>query len=159
MFAPAGEGLMEDFDFSSRTLSSLSVSIYVLGFAVGPLIWAPLSEVYGRLSIYVISTVIFVAFILASAFSTSLATFMVFRLLSGCGGAASLALSGGTLADVIPRQERGKWMAVIAIGPIMGPTIGPILGGFMGQYIGWRWIFRLMAIMVSQRILKIWCNV
>lgn len=142
---------MQDFNFSSRTLSSLSVSIYVLGFALGPLIWAPLSEVYGRLPIYIISTVVFVAFNLGSAFANGLAVFMVSRLLSGCGGAASLALSGGTLADLIPRQKRGKWMGIIALGPITGPTIGPVIGGFMGQYLGWRWVFRLMAILVSDR--------
>ncbi|KAH7109498.1 putative MFS multidrug transporter [Dactylonectria estremocensis] len=147
MFAPAASQLMEDFDFSSTLLSSLAVSIYVAGFAIGPLIWAPLSEVYGRLTIYAISSVLFVAFIVGSAFATDLGMFLAFRLLSGCGGAASLACSGGTLADVIPRRERGKWMALLAIGPIMGPTIGPIIGGFVGQYIGWRWIFRLMAIM------------
>ncbi|SPJ74080.1 related to multidrug resistant protein [Fusarium torulosum] len=152
MFAPAGKLLMHNFDFSSRTLSSLSVSIYVLGFAISPLIWAPLSEVYGRFPIYIISTIIFVGFVLGCAFSTSLAMFMVFRLLSGCGGAASLALSGGTLADLVPRQQRGKWMALIAIGPIMGPTIGPVVGGFVGQNIGWRWIFRLMAICIGALI-------
>ncbi|KAH7142307.1 putative MFS multidrug transporter [Fusarium sp. MPI-SDFR-AT-0072] len=149
MFAPAGKLLMHNFDFSSQTLSSLSVSIYVLGFAIGPLIWAPLSEVYGRFPIYIISSIIFVGFVLGCAFSTSLAMFMVFRLLSGCGGAASLALSGGTLADLVPRQQRGKWMALIAIGPIMGPTIGPVVGGFVGQNIGWRWVFRLMAICIG----------
>ncbi|KAL5592798.1 hypothetical protein FOBRF1_013106 [Fusarium oxysporum] len=159
MFAPAGELLMNDFDFFSRTLSSLSVSIYVLGFAVGPLIWAPLSEVYGRFPIYIISTIIFVGFVLGCAFSTSLAMFMVFRLLCGCGGAASLALSGGTLADLVPRQQRGKWMALIAIGPIMGPTIGPVVGGFVGQNIGWRWVFRLMAICVSRAVLVSFWNV
>ncbi|KAH7112967.1 fluconazole resistance protein [Dactylonectria estremocensis] len=147
MFAPTASQLMEEFDFSSTLLSSLAVSIYVAGFAIGPLIWAPLSEAYGRLTIYAISSVLFVAFIVGSAFATELGMFLAFRLLSGCGGAASLACSGGTLADVIPKRERGKWMALLAIGPIMGPTIGPIIGGFVSQYIGWRWIFRLMAIM------------
>ena len=152
MFAPASELVMEEFNFSSRALASLSVSIYVLGFAFGPLIWAPLSEVYGRLPVYISSTVIFLAFVLGSAFSTNLGMFMAFRFLSGCGGAAPLTCSGGTLANLIPQNQRGRWMALISIGPLMGPTVGPILGGFVGQYIGWRWVFRLLAIMASHEI-------
>lgn len=149
MFAPGAAKLMKDFDSTSHTVTSLSVSIYVLGYALGPLLFAPLSEVFGRLPIYIVTNVVFLAFVLACGFATNLSMFIVFRFINGAVGSASQALSGGTLADLVPREERGKWMGLIVLGPIMGPTIGPIAGGFVSQYIGWRWVFYILAITVS----------
>ncbi|TVY65820.1 MFS transporter prlG [Fusarium oxysporum f. sp. cubense] len=146
MFAPGAAKLMKDFDSTSHTVTSLSVSIYVLGYALGPLLFAPLSEVFGRLPIYIVTNVMFLAFVLACGFATNLSMFIVFRFINGAVGSASQALSGGTLADLVPREERGKWMGLIVLGPIMGPTIGPIAGGFVSQYIGWRWVFYTLAI-------------
>lgn len=149
MYAPGVSLVMEEFHFTSESIASLTVSLFVLGFAVGPLIWAPLSELYGRLPIYGASTVLYLGFILGSAFATNLGEFMAFRFISGSAGAAGLAMSGGTLADVIPMNQRGKWMALFVMGPLLGPTIGPIMGGFIAERVGWRWVFRVIAIAVS----------
>ncbi|KAJ9145091.1 Major facilitator superfamily [Pleurostoma richardsiae] len=146
MFAPGAAQVMAQFSVSSATVGSLTVSIYILGFAVGPLVWGPLSELYGRLPVYAVSGLMFAAFIVGTAFANSLGAFLVLRLLSGSSGAAALACSGGTLADVIPPQQRGKWMALFVLGPILGPTIGPIMGGFISEDVGWRWVFRVLAI-------------
>lgn len=145
---------MEDFHFTSHVVASLTISLFVLGFAFGPLIWAPLSELYGRLPIYGISTIMFLAFILSSAFATNVGEFMAFRFISGCCGAAGLAMSGGTLADVIPVSQRGKWMALIVMGPLVGPTVGPIMGGFIAERAGWRWVFRVLAIAVGSQSMQ-----
>ena len=149
MFVPGSRQLMVDFEFSDETVATLPVSIFILGLALGPLIFAPLSELYGRLPVYALTSALFIVFLLGCAFAPNLATFIVFRFLSGCAGAASQALSGGTLADVIPREQRGKWMAWIVLGPMLGPSIGPIAGGFVAQYLGWRWVFRILAIAVG----------
>lgn len=113
------------------------------------MVFAPLSELYGRLPIYALTSGLFLAFILGSGFTTNIGMFIAFRFLSGCAGAASQAMSGGTLADVIPREQRGKWMGLIVLGPLMGPSIGPVAGGFISQNIGWRWAFRALAVAVS----------
>ncbi|KXJ91756.1 major facilitator superfamily domain-containing protein [Microdochium bolleyi] len=66
-------------------MASLVVSIYVVGFALGPLVFAPLSEVYGRLYIYHhISNILFLIFTVSCALSTQTAMFVTFRLLAGC---------------------------------------------------------------------------
>ncbi|KAI9162807.1 MFS transporter prlG [Paramyrothecium foliicola] len=146
MFVPGAQQLMDDFGIADATVTTMAVSVYVLGLALGPLVFAPLSELYGRLPIYALTSGIFLAFIVGCALATSLAQFIAFRFISGSAAAASLALSGGTLADVIPREKRGKWMAMIILGPMLGPTLGPIAGGFVAQYLGWRWVFRILAI-------------
>ena len=116
------------------------------GFAAGPLLWAPMSEMYGRAAIFNLTNVLFVAFTLGCGFSNSMTTLIILRFLAGFNGSASLALGGGVIADMIAPEQRGKTTAIWAIGPLMGPVIGPICGGFISQRIGWRWIFYVLAI-------------
>lgn len=151
MFAPGAAQLAEEFGVTSTIILSMTVSIYVLGFAIGPLILAPLSEMHGRLPVYTASGIVYIAFIFGSAFATSIESFIVFRFLSGSAGSAPMTLAGGTLADVIAPQERAKWMALFVLGPMLGPIIGPIAGGFIIQSVGWRWVFRVLLITVSLR--------
>lgn len=119
---------------------------------------APLSELYGRLIIYYSTTFVFLAFTLACGASTNLGMFLAFRFIAGSAGSAPMALGGGTLADVIPLEERGKWMGILVLGPLLGPVIGPIAGGFVAQDIGWRWAFWIIAIAVSSPWLEQACG-
>jgi multidrug resistance protein len=149
MFAPGVARLMQDFNSTNANLGAFTVSVYVLGFAVAPLVIAPLSETYGRLGLYLGTCFIFIIFTMACALSKNMAMFIVFRLLAGCAGSAPLALGGGTISDLIRQEERGGAMAMYQIGPLLGPVIGPILGGFITEYVGWRWVFWVLTIAVS----------
>ncbi|KAI0150979.1 putative MFS transporter [Pestalotiopsis sp. NC0098] len=144
MFAPGASELMAEFHSTSETLGSLTVSIYVVGYVVGSSVLAPLSEMYGRLPIYSASVGLYAAFTIGCAFATNLGMFIAFRLLAGCAASSTLVLCGGTLADVIPKKDQGRWMSLFVLGPLAGPVIGPIAGGFIVQAIGWRWIFRII---------------
>lgn len=146
MFAPGVPELMAEFNSTSEILSGFVVSVYVLGFAVGPLIIAPLSEMYGRLPLYHTCNVLFIIFNVACARSTSLGMLIAFRFLAGCVGASPLTLGGGTIADLIPREQRGTAMAIWVAGPCIGPVVGPLSGGFLSQAAGWRWTFYVVSI-------------
>ena len=149
MFAPGVGQVMNEFDNSNELLAALVVSIYVLGLGAGPLVIAPLSEVYGRLICYTICSILFVVFTIACAVSTNLSMLIAFRLLAGCAGSSPLAIGGGTIADLFKAEERGVAIALYSLGPVLGPAIGPVAGGFLSQAKGWRWIFWLLAIVVS----------
>jgi hypothetical protein len=82
MFAPGIPKVMQDFHNSNDELASFVVSIFVLGFAIGPIILAPLSEIYGRQIIYFIMNVLFVIFTLACAVSSNLGMLIGFRFLA-----------------------------------------------------------------------------
>ena len=140
---------MQDFHNSNDELASFVVSIFVLGFAVGPIILAPLSEIYGRQIIYFITNVLFVNFTLACAVSSNLGMLIGFRFLAGAAGSAPLANGGGTISDLIEQERRGAAMAVFAIGPLLGPVVGPVAGGYLAQAEGWRWVFWVIVIAVS----------
>lgn len=137
---------MTDFGSDSLTLASFVVSVYVLGFAAGPLLLAPLSEIYGRVPIYHIGNVGFVAFNVGCALAPSLNALIVFRFFSGTFGSAPLTNGGGTIADMVEQSKRGAAMAAFTVGPLLGPIIGPVAGGFLADAEGWRWTFWLLAI-------------
>jgi hypothetical protein len=90
MFAPGVPQLMKEFKSDNAELAGFVISVYVLGFAIGPMVLAPLSEIYGRLVIYHTCNVGFVAFTVACALATDLNMLIGFRLVAGCFGAAAL---------------------------------------------------------------------
>ncbi|KAL8904906.1 MAG: hypothetical protein Q9207_002972 [Kuettlingeria erythrocarpa] len=149
MFAPAIPQVSSEFKNTSSALSSFAVSVYILGFGIGPLILSPSSELWGRNVVFNVTNVLFIAFTAACALSTSLPMLTAFRFLAGCAGSAALTIGGGTIADVMPPEKRGKAMAIFVMGPVLGPSLGPVAGGFLAQAAGWRWIFWLLAILAG----------
>ncbi len=141
MFAPGIPQLMAEFKSNNIELAAFVVSVYVLGFATGPLVLAPLSEMYGRVPIYHATNILFIVFTVACAVSSNLNMLIGFRFLEGCMGSAVLTNGGGTIADLIRQEHRGAAMSVFVVGPLLGPVIGPVAGGFLAQAKGWRWVF------------------
>ncbi|KAG0651643.1 Major facilitator superfamily multidrug transporter mdrA [Hyphodiscus hymeniophilus] len=133
------------FDISIE-VATLGVSLFVLGFALGPLIWAPLSEMYGRQVVFAISYGGFTAFNAAAPASKNIQTLLVLRFFAGSFGSSPLTNAGGQIADIFNASERGLAMGLFALAPFLGPTIGPIAGGFLGQSKGWKWVEGLMTI-------------
>jgi MFS family permease len=118
---------------------------FVLGFVLGPFIWAPMSEIYGRRSLFIYTYIAFTLFNGLVCASQNLATVIVFRFLAGTFGASAMTNAGGVVADVFEAKQRGLGMAVFASAPFMGPAIGPIIGGFLGEHRGWRWVAGLLT--------------
>jgi multidrug resistance protein len=137
-----------DIDFSNTSiiLGSLPVSIYLLGYAAGPLVLAGLSEIYGRHIILVFSNIFFCVWQIGCALAPSLDGLIVFRLLAGIGGSACLVLGGGIIADLFPVERRGFALSIWTLGPLVGPSLGPLAGAFIAQSIGWRWAFWIVLI-------------
>ncbi|KAI1823278.1 cycloheximide resistance protein [Xylaria intraflava] len=146
IFAPGVPLVLEEFHSDSPLIATFVVSVYLLGFAVGPILLAPLSEIYGRIPIYHVSNLGFVAFSIACALAPSLNSLIAFRFLAGLFGVAPVTNGSGTIADMVPQKHRGVVLSVYTIGPLLGPIIGPIGGGFLSNAKGWRWNFWLLAI-------------
>ncbi|RDW92645.1 hypothetical protein BP5796_02039 [Coleophoma crateriformis] len=127
-------------------VATLGVSLFVLGFAVGPLMWAPLSELYGRQLITLISFGAFTVFNAGAAGAQNIQTLLVLRFLAGSFGSSPFTNAGGQVADMFTASERGLAMGFFALAPFLGPCLGPIAGGFLGEAEGWRWVIGLMAI-------------
>ncbi|OCK82622.1 MFS general substrate transporter [Lepidopterella palustris CBS 459.81] len=137
--------LMFEFN-SSQEVATLGLSLFVLGFALGPLLWAPLSELYGRQVVFIATFTAFVAFNAGCAGSQNMATVLICRFFAGSFGSSPLTNAGGVVADLFNAKERGLAMGMFSLAPFMGPVLGPIVGGFLGMSEGWRWVEGLMAI-------------
>lgn len=100
MFAPGVPQVMKEFNNNNDLLADFVVSVYVLGFAFGPMFLAPMSELYGRLWIYHASNVGFIVFSVLCAKSSSVGMLTACRFFQGVFGAAPV--SNGELLDLAP---------------------------------------------------------
>ncbi|KAH0195405.1 hypothetical protein KCU99_g10092, partial [Aureobasidium melanogenum] len=116
---------------TSRTITTLGLSMFVVGLGLGPMILAPLSEFYGRRPVYVISTLMFVIWIVPCAVANNIATLVVAHFLDGFAGAAFLSVAGGTVGDMFTGAELQKPMMVYTAAPFLGPEIGPLIADFI----------------------------
>ncbi|KAJ5907677.1 hypothetical protein N7495_000359, partial [Penicillium taxi] len=112
---------------------------------IGPLIWAPLSEIYGRRHIFTISFAFLTSFNAGAAGAQNIQTLIILRFLAGCFGPSPFGNAGGTIADMFPASQRGIAMSLFAAAQFLGPTIGPVIGGFLTSGAGWRWVEGLLA--------------
>lgn len=136
--------MMEEFEVVEEIVI-LGVSLFVLGFAIGPLIWAPLSEIFGRRHIFTISFMFLTAFNAGTAGATNIQTLVILRFLAGCFGSSPFGNAGGTIADMFPAAQRGIAISLFAAAPFLGPTLGPVIGGFLATGAGWRWVEGFLA--------------
>lgn len=139
IIAPAISYIASEFAIPDITKSAMPVSIFLLGYAVGPLFLSPLSEIYGRRIVMISSTLAFCVFLVGCALSPSIELLIFFRFMCGVGGSASQTIGGAVIADLFPVAERGNAMSVWILGPILGPSLAPLIGGFVAETIGWRW--------------------
>ncbi|KAJ6588928.1 major facilitator superfamily domain-containing protein, partial [Mycena capillaripes] len=147
MMAPGLPGIAEKYSIESVTILSMSLSIFLLTFALGPLILAPLSEMYGRTWILHIGNLFTVAFNIGCAFAPNTGSLLGFRLLTGLASSAPVACGGGSIrmCDLFSERDRASAMAIYTLGPLIGPVIGPIGGGFIAQTVGVKYIFITIA--------------
>jgi len=129
-------------------VSLLGVSFYVLGFAFGPLVWAPFSELQGRRLPIIIGIFGSSIFHIAVAVSKDTQTLLISRFWSGAFASCPIAIVGAVFADIFKPTTRGAAVAVFSMMVFSGPLIGPIAGGFIVKsYLGWRWTEYITAIM------------
>lgn len=105
-----------------------------------------MSEIYGRAICYNVANVFFVIFSIGTALSKNMGMLIAFRFLMGFAGSTPITNGSGTIADMFPPEQRGRAMAVWAMGPMLGPCIGPVAGGYLVQGLSWRWVFWIISI-------------
>src|SRR5215469_5952476 len=118
-----------------------------------------LGDMYGRVRMYEAGFVVFVLGSLLCALAWDEVSIIVFRIVQGVGGALIMANSGAVIADLYPRERRGRAYGLTALGWTVGAVVGVVLGGLIVTYVSWRWIFWInvppgaVAIAVALRVL------
>ncbi|KAL9112788.1 MAG: hypothetical protein Q9227_003091 [Pyrenula ochraceoflavens] len=128
-------------------LAMLGVGVFLIGFILGPLVWAPTSEMYGRQHVLLLATAIQVVANIALCFSQNLPTVFVLRFFSGAFGAAPLTGAAAVIADTFPPRQRGLAVTVYALVPLLAPVLGPMIGEYVVGISNWRWLMALMALL------------
>ncbi|KAM0424334.1 hypothetical protein ACHAPT_010480 [Fusarium lateritium] len=136
--------IIQEFKISQE-VATLGVSLFVLGFAIGPLLWAPLSEMFGRQVLFIGTYAALTAFNAACAGAQNSWSLLILRFFAGAFGSSPLTNAGGAIADMFPASQRGLAMAIFAAAPFLGPVLGPVIGGFIGMNAGWRWVMGFLA--------------
>ncbi|KAK4542778.1 hypothetical protein LTR36_006154 [Oleoguttula mirabilis] len=154
IMAPALTTIAAEFHMNS-TEANMSLSVYLLATAFGPLLIGPLSEMYGRAPVLHASNVWFVVWNLVCGFSNSKGMLIASRLLAGFGASAIYALGGGVLGDLWRPEQRGWSLSVYSLIPLLAPAVGPIIGGYLTEGASWRWVY--WATSIIQGVLVIFC--
>ncbi|KAL8378553.1 hypothetical protein RB599_008390 [Gaeumannomyces hyphopodioides] len=141
--------LMAEFGVHSTTIATLGVTSYLMGLAVGSIVMAPLSELYGRRPLYICCMSVFTLLVIPTGVATSLWGIIVVRFFGAFFGAVMISLATGTIVDISNEEYRALCMSLFSIAPFNGPITGPVIGGFVSQFLGWRWNHWLALILAG----------
>ncbi|UKZ77547.1 hypothetical protein TrVFT333_005270 [Trichoderma virens FT-333] len=149
VFSTATAETAKEFHVSNEVMV-LGSSLFVLGFALGPVVWGPLSELYGRKRPMFTGLFVFAIFNIPVAVAHNVETILICRFLGGVFGCSPMAIVGGALADFWNPTERGVAVCSFAGATFIGPLAGPIAGSFIvASSLGWRWTVWLTLIMIG----------
>ncbi|SPO02963.1 related to multidrug resistance protein [Cephalotrichum gorgonifer] len=126
----------------------LPITIWELGEAVGPLLIAPLSELYGRYPLMNAANLLFITGAALSALSPSMPVFIASRALTGMA-VASNVLGPAIVGDIFVPEQRGKATSLIGFAPLFGGTISPAISGIITEAFGWRTIMWVCVVLAS----------
>lgn len=137
-YTAAIPGMIAEWSLSEND-GILGVTTYLLGMATGSVVLAPLSEMYGRRIVYLITMSLFVILVVPCAVARNIATILAIRFMGAFCAAAMISNAPGTVNDIVDDDHRALAFSVWSVGPMNGPVIGPVVGGFVYEYLGWRW--------------------
>jgi multidrug resistance protein len=148
--SPTFDVLTGEFGIS-REVAVLAVALYILGFAFGPMIWGPISEVYGRKWSMLPAVTILALFSIGSATSRNAQSFFITRFFGGLFASAPVSNVSAALGDIYEAKKRGVAMSFYSIMVVGGPCLGPLIGSAVttNSHLGWRWTEYLEAIFAA----------
>ncbi len=149
VFSPGIDQVAAQFHVGTE-VATLGITLLLLGFGLGPLLWAPLSEVYGRKAAVLTPYFIAACFSFGTATAKDIQTIMITRFFAGFFGSAPVTNTGGVLGDLYTPGQRGIAMAGYALAVVGGPVVGPIVGSavVVQPFLRWRWTEYLTGILM-----------
>lgn len=143
VFVPALPGAAKDFAASIPAME-MTISVYILGMALGQLIYGPMSDHFGRRPVLMGALSLYVLAGVACYLAPNLDLLIAARFVQALGGCAGLVLGRAILRDTTEPAQIASRLAVLTMIMVVGPSLAPLVGGVVVQYLGWRAIFVLL---------------
>ncbi|KAH7149566.1 major facilitator superfamily domain-containing protein [Dactylonectria estremocensis] len=141
---------------TTGSVINVSNAAYMVVMAISPVVWGPMSQVFGRRPVALVSAIMFFVLSLATALAPNLASFIFFRAASAFGGATPILIGPACVGDIYRPTERGTAMGWFLTGTLVGPAFGPFLGGIIVTFTSWRAIFWLQTALAGVGVLGLY---
>jgi DHA1 family bicyclomycin/chloramphenicol resistance-like MFS transporter len=134
----------------------MTVSLYILGLALGQLFYGPISDRFGRRATLMVGMTLYTLAGLAAALAPYAQALIAARLLQALGGCAGLVLARAIVRDVAAATEAARRLALMNLMVTLGPAMAPLLGSALVLHLGWRSIFLLLTGLGLANLLLAW---
>ena len=145
MYLPGLPSIAGDFSVATADVQH-SLSTFLVGFGIAPLIYGPLSDRFGRRPILITALTVYFLSTVCCALTSTMDNFLALRVLQGIGAGAGPVLSRAIVRDLYGPTHSARVLSLIQAIVVMGPIIAPIIGGYLLVWFGWRSIFWLLVI-------------
>jgi DHA1 family bicyclomycin/chloramphenicol resistance-like MFS transporter len=148
MYLPSLPDIVRALD-ATTAQGQLTISAYLIGFAVGQIVYGPVADRHGRKPVLIGAIVLYCAASLACALSTSIEMLIVARFAQALGGSGGVVLARAIVRDLYSGARAGRELSLIGAVMALAPVLAPIVGGALQTGFGWRSpFFSLTAVAV-----------
>ncbi|MEM7251691.1 MAG: Bcr/CflA family multidrug efflux MFS transporter [Pseudomonadota bacterium] len=144
MYLPSLPTIGDRFDASTGSVQ-LTLSAFFIGFALGQLLYGPLSDRLGRRPVLLWGISLYVATSVCCALSTSIDQLIIFRFLHALGGGAGTVVARAAVRDCFEQNQAARVLSLMMLVTAIAPLLAPVLGGYVLNWFGWRSIFWLLS--------------
>ena len=155
VFVPALPAAATDLGVGVATMQ-MTVSLYILGLALGQLFYGPVSDRFGRRATLMVGMTLYTVAGAAAALAPSAGALVAARLAQALGGCAGLVLARAIVRDLAAATEAARRLALMNLMVTLGPALAPLLGSALVLHLGWRSIFVLLAGLGVANLLLAW---
>jgi len=155
MYLPSLPDIARHLDASTAQVQ-LTLSSYLIGFALGQILYGPVSDRHGRRPVLIGALVLYCLASLACALSSSIEMLIVARFVQGVGGSGGIVLARAVVRDIFTGVRAGREMSLIGSVTGLAPVLAPIAGGALQSAFGWRAIFITLVVAGLIGITIVW---
>ena len=146
IYSPAMPRIAQAFGVEEN-LVEFTLTIYLMGFALGTLFWGFLSDRTGRKPSIIMAFALYILGCIGCGFSTSINELLFFRLIQGLGGSAGSVLGQAISRESFHGADRGRVFASIGAALSLTPALGPTMGGVITQFFDWPAVFAALTLL------------
>lgn len=154
LYLPSLPAITQEFG-SDAAQVQLTLSIFLIGFAFGQLIYGPISDRFGRRPVLLAGLTLYLAATLACLFASGIEMLIVARFAQALGAGTSVVLGRAVVRDVHGREEAARVLSYMATAMALAPALGPIVGGILQGAFGWRANFLALALFGGASLLAV----